>query len=152
MAVISPVDTENGEHGASAIRSIDVGDASWCASTSRWESARISSSVCTTESGGSPPSLTDRDIDPRVGWKRIPSSWAAPISALMRSPAPRGCTYRWSVDVVVPPSASSVSPTYALTYAASSSSRAQSGYSVTSHSNSPPVSAGAKARVRFWYR
>ena len=45
------------------------------------ESARISSSSWTTESGGSPPSLTDSDIEPRVGWKRMPRSRAAAISA-----------------------------------------------------------------------
>ena len=39
--------------------------------------ARISSSSWTTESGGSPPSFCDSDIDPRVGWNRTPTSSAA---------------------------------------------------------------------------
>ena len=60
------------------------------APTSRSESARISSSSCTTESGGRPPSFCDRLIEPRVGWKRMPSSAAAAISAVIRSPRPGG--------------------------------------------------------------
>ena len=86
--------TENGEHGASATRTIAPGAGSWCNATNRSESARISSSSCTTSSGGRPPSFTDRLIDPRVGWKRKPSSRAASISAPIRSPAPRGWRYR----------------------------------------------------------
>ena len=92
MRVISDVETLNGEHGASAIRVIASGERSWCASTSRCDSARISSSSWTTESGGSPPSFTDSDIEPRVGWNRMPRSRAAATSAAIRSPAPRGCT------------------------------------------------------------
>ena len=42
-------------------------------------------------------------------------------------PPPRGCTYRWSVEVVQPPSASSARPTHADTYADSSSSLRHSG-------------------------
>ena len=86
--------TENGEHGASAIRTMAPGALSWCCATSLSESARISSSSCTTESGGRPPSFWDRLIEPRVGWKRTPSSRAAVISAEIRSPPPRGWTYR----------------------------------------------------------
>ncbi len=71
-------------------RTIAPHDGSWCSATSRSLSARISSSSCTTESGGRPPSFSDRLIEPRVGWNRKPSSCAARISAVMRSPPPRG--------------------------------------------------------------
>ena len=84
--------TENGEHGASAMRTIAPHDGSWCWATRRSESARIVSSSCTTESGGRPPSFWDRLIEPRVGWNRMPSSVAAVISAVMRSPPPAGWT------------------------------------------------------------
>ena len=53
-----------------------------------------------------------------------------------RSPAPRGCTYRWSLDVVHPDSASSASPTHADRYAASVSSAAHNGYSDCNQPNS----------------
>ncbi len=66
--------TENGEHGARAIRVIANGSGSWWRSISLAESLRIASSVWTTESGGSPPCERPRDMLPRVGWKRIPSS------------------------------------------------------------------------------
>ena len=92
MAAINSVETENGEHGASATRTIAPGAGSWWAATRRSDSARITSSVCTAESGGRPPSLTLSDIDPRVGWKRTPRSAAAEISAEIRSPAPAGWT------------------------------------------------------------
>ena len=82
--------TLNGEHGASATRSIDAGDGSWNAATSRSESASTVSSSCTTESGGSPPSFSDTVIEPRVGWNRSPTSRAAAISADHRSPPARG--------------------------------------------------------------
>jgi hypothetical protein len=36
-------------------------------------SDRIRSSSCTTESGGSPPSFFESDIEPRVGAKRMPN-------------------------------------------------------------------------------
>ena len=135
-------DTENGEHGASATRTIAPHDGSWCSPTSRSLSASTSSSSWTTESGGSPPSLTDSVIDPRVQWNRMPSSRAAVISADHRSPPPDGATYRWSADVVQPPSASSASPTQADRYADSSSSPAHSGYSAVSQENSDPLIAG----------
>ena len=64
------------------------------AATAASLSARIVSSSCTTLSGGRPPSFSDSDIEPRVGWKRMPRSRAAAISAPSRSPAPRGCRYR----------------------------------------------------------
>ncbi len=111
MARISSGLTENGEQGASAMRTMAPWEGSWWAATSAAEALRISSGSWTIESGGSPPSFTDSDIDPRAGWNRMPSARAAAISAEIRSPAPRGWTYRWSVLVVHPPSASSVRPT-----------------------------------------
>ena len=74
------------------MRTIAPHGGSWWRPTSRSLSARISSSSWTTESGGRPPSFTERLIEPRVGWNRSPNSWAAVISAEMRSPAPRGWT------------------------------------------------------------
>ena len=65
----------------------------------------------------------------------MPRSRAASISAVSRSPAPRGCRYRWSVDVVQPDSASSARPTHADTYAASVSRARHSGYSDCSQPN-----------------
>lgn len=53
-------------------------------------------------SGGSPPSFFPRSMPPRVRSKRMPSSRAAPISAAMMSPPPRGKTYEWSLAVVHP--------------------------------------------------
>ena len=84
--------TENGEHGASATRTIAPGSGSWCRATASSLAARMASSSCTTESGGSPPSFCDSDIDPRVGWKRTPRSRAASISADSRSPPAAGWT------------------------------------------------------------
>ena len=147
---ISPGETENSAHGASATRTIAPNAGSWCSFTSRSLSASTSSSSCTTESGGSPPSFANTVIEPRVGWNRIPSSRAAAISAVHRSPPPRGAMYRWSAVVVQPPSASSASPTQADRYAASSSIRAHSGYRTVSHWNSVPLIAGPYDRVRFW--
>ena len=69
--------TENGEHGATPIRSIEPGDGSWCSSRARSVPASAASVVSTTESGGSPPRLCPRSIDPRVGWNRRPTSRAA---------------------------------------------------------------------------
>jgi hypothetical protein len=90
VAVISAGETLNGEHGASATRSIDAGAGSWNAATSRSESASTASSSWTTESGGRPPSFCETVIDPRVGWNRRPTSRAAAISAAHRSPPARG--------------------------------------------------------------
>ena len=81
VAVIRAGETLNGEHGASATRSMEAGDGSWNAATSRSESASTASSSCTTESGGRPQSFSDTVIDPRVGWNRSPTSRAAVISA-----------------------------------------------------------------------
>ena len=84
--------TENGEQGASAIRTIASKDGSCQSSTAAALAARMSSIDSTTESGGSPPLLCPRSIDPRAGWNRSPTSAAAPISAASRSPPPRGNT------------------------------------------------------------
>ncbi|SKY19864.1 Uncharacterised protein [Mycobacteroides abscessus subsp. abscessus] len=84
--------TENGEHGASAMRSIEAGAGSCQRATASELAVRISSMLCTTVSGGRPPSFSDRSIEPRVGWKRTPTAWAAPISAPSRSPPSRGKT------------------------------------------------------------
>ncbi len=50
---------------------------SWYFWMTRSQSSRISSSVCTTLSGGSPPSFLLRDMEPRVGESRIPRLAAA---------------------------------------------------------------------------
>src|SRR5215469_9274428 len=149
---MSPGLTLNGEHGASATLTIAPHPGSWWARTRRSLSASTSSSSWTTESGGSPPSLADRVIEPRVGWNRSPTSRAAAISADHRSPPPRGATYRWSVLVVQPPRGSSARPTHADKYAASSSRPAHSGYRPDSHWNRVPLTVGAYDLVRFWYR
>ena len=47
-------------------------------------SARIASRSSTRESGGSPPSLSPRSIEPREAWMRTPSSRAAATSASTR--------------------------------------------------------------------
>ena len=52
----------------------------------------ISSTVCTTLSGGRPPSLTERSILPREAYMRAPISSDAANCAPMRSPAPAGKT------------------------------------------------------------
>jgi hypothetical protein len=84
--------TENGEHGASATRTIEPGDGSWNRSTASWLAARIASSDSTTESGGSPPWDWPRSIEPRVGWNRRPIRPAAETVAPSTSPPPRGKT------------------------------------------------------------
>ncbi len=83
-------DTENGEHGASATRCIAPNDLSWYFSMTRAESAMISSTVCTTLSGGRPPSLTERSILPREAYMRTPISSDAANCAPSRSPRPQG--------------------------------------------------------------
>lgn len=88
----SSADTENGEHGASATCRIEPNDGSWYFSMTSIESRIISSTVCTTESGGRPPSLTLRSIDPRDETIRMPSASAASICAPIRSPEPAGKT------------------------------------------------------------
>ena len=67
--------TLNGEHGASAIRSIEPGDGSWNRSTASCERASAWSVVSTTESGGEPAvGRPEQSMEPRHGWNRIPSS------------------------------------------------------------------------------
>ena len=65
-------ETENGEQGASAIRTIACGRGSWKASMTRCESARIAASLSTSASGGRPPALSPTLIEPRQAWKRMP--------------------------------------------------------------------------------
>ena len=69
--------TENGEHGATPIRTIEPGDGSWCRSIASCVAIKIASRSSTTWSGGSPPSRWPRSIDPRVGWNRTPTRPAA---------------------------------------------------------------------------
>ncbi len=88
--VISSSLTENGEHGATATRSIEEKDGSWYFPIASSVAARISSRSSTTSSGGSPPDDRPRSIEPRHGWKRRPISRAAVISASNRSPRPLG--------------------------------------------------------------
>ena len=52
---ISSCVTENGEQGASAIRTIASGEVSWKRSIASLQAARIASRSSTTSSGGSPP-------------------------------------------------------------------------------------------------
>ena len=59
--------TENGEHGASAIRTMAPGAGSWKRSMAASLAARIASRSSTTSSGGSPPSDCPRSMDPRHG-------------------------------------------------------------------------------------
>lgn len=87
----SPV-TENGEHGATAMRHIESGPASWKRSMTSAVPARIASMPSTTESGGRPPELRPRSIEPRAGWNRSPTAAAASISAANTSPASAGTT------------------------------------------------------------
>ena len=82
--------TENGEVGASAIRTIAPGAGSWKRSIAAALAARIASRSSTISSGGSPPLLRPRSIAPRHGWKRSPIARAASISTASRSPAWRG--------------------------------------------------------------
>ena len=88
----SSVETENGEQGATAMCSIEPNDASWWVSTAASVASSAPSVLSTAKSGGSPPSLLPRSIEPRAAVKRTPSSAAALISAPSRSPAPRGKT------------------------------------------------------------
>ena len=87
----SPV-TEKGEHGATAIRSIDSNDGSCQRPIAASVAARITSRSSTTSSGGRPPLERPRSMEPRQGWKRSPTDAAASISAASRSPAPPGKT------------------------------------------------------------
>ncbi|CAB4587232.1 unannotated protein [freshwater metagenome] len=80
----------------------------------------------------------------------MPNARAASISAVSKSPAPCGCRYRWSVEVVQPERANSAKPTNALTCTASSSMARHSGYSDCNHPNNGLSVMGGNARVRFW--
>jgi hypothetical protein len=84
--------TENGEQGATPIRSIESGDGSCQRSIASAVAARAASVSSTIRSGGSPPSLSPRSIDPRHGWNRSPISRAASISAASTSPPSFGKT------------------------------------------------------------
>jgi len=55
-------------------------------------SFRIASTVCTTESGGSPPSFSDRSMLPREACMRMPRAFAASNCAPRRSPLSAGKT------------------------------------------------------------
>ena len=70
-------ETEKGEQGARETLRIASGALSWYLAIVASHSARMRSSSCTTESGGRPPSFFERDMEPRVGAKRRPSSEAA---------------------------------------------------------------------------
>ena len=80
--------TENGEHGATAICSRSPS----ASAATRSVSARISSIVSTSESGGRPPCDSPRSIEPREATKRRPSSRAACSSASRMPVRPRGKT------------------------------------------------------------
>ena len=122
---IRSCDTENGEHGAAATRSIENRAGSWYASITRRVSARIASSRSTSASGGSPPADSPTLIAPRHAWKRRPSVCAASIVSSSRPPF--GWRYRWSLAVVQPDSMSSAIATCADTLSISGVSRAQTG-------------------------
>ena len=100
-----------GRAGREADARIARGRGSWYSRISRRESARIAASSWQMSSGGSPPPLGPRLIEPRVGWNRIPRSRAARISASMSRSLARG----EEVEVVgrggAPVSSSSPSPT-----------------------------------------
>jgi hypothetical protein len=91
-SVISFPVTENGEHGATATRSIESYAGSWNLVIAASVAASTVSRSSTTESGGRPPWLAPRSIEPRVGWNRRPTAAAEPISAASRSPPPAGNT------------------------------------------------------------
>lgn len=88
----SSVDTENGEHGATATWVIASKEASWCSRTVASVAARAPSRVSTAKSGGRPPSFSLRSMEPRASVKRTPISRAAPMMAPERSPEPFGKT------------------------------------------------------------
>ncbi len=68
---------------------IEPKDGSWYFSIKRTLSAMISSTLCTTESGGSPPSLTDRSIEPRAGHPDTELTGGVSCAPI-RSPEPAG--------------------------------------------------------------
>ena len=91
-SVISFAVTENGEQGATATRTMESKAGSWNRVIADSVASRIASRSSTTESGGSPPRLVPRSIEPRVGWKRTPTAAAAATVAASRSPPADGNT------------------------------------------------------------
>ncbi len=91
-SLISVDVTENGEQGATPIRSIASGDGSCHRSMAAAVAASAASVSSTMLSGGRPPALWPKSIEPRVGWNRSPICWAAAISAASTSPPPCGKT------------------------------------------------------------
>ena len=92
VSAISSLVTLNGEHGASATRTMASGAGSWKRSIASAQAWRIASRSSVTSSGGRPPWDFPRSMLPRHGWKRTCSSRAASTSIASRSPAPRGKT------------------------------------------------------------
>jgi hypothetical protein len=90
VSVISRRVTENGEHGASAMRICAPGAGSWNSFSTRSLSRRIVSSSWTTSSGGRPPSFFERFIEPRVTVIRRPTSRAASTSMSTAFSRPAG--------------------------------------------------------------
>ncbi len=86
------VETENGEQGATAICVMAPKEASWCASIVASVAASAPSRLSTAKSGGSPPSLSPRSMEPRARVRRTPVPRAARITAPDRSPHPCGYT------------------------------------------------------------
>lgn len=88
----SSVETEKGEHGATATWVIESKEASWNFLTVASVSASAPSRVSTAWSGGRPPSFSLRSIEPRARVKRTPISDAARMIEPDRSPEPLGKT------------------------------------------------------------
>ena len=86
-AVISSGVTLKGLQGAmvTTIRS-----PSWSRSYTAWVEARMVSSSSTTESGGRPPLLWPRSMEPRAMWARIPMVLAAEAMASNTESSPPG--------------------------------------------------------------
>ena len=72
------VDTEKGLHGATEIITRSP---SWRRAATASVEARMASIDSTTESGGSPPALSPRSIEPRQSCRRTPTARAAPAIA-----------------------------------------------------------------------
>ena len=92
LSLSSSPDTEKGEQGARAICRIEPFEGSWYFSMSLTLSFIISSMVCTTLSGGRPPSFLERSMLPREACIRIPIRPAASNWAAIRSPPSLGNT------------------------------------------------------------
>ena len=87
--ISSPV-TENGEHGATAMRSIAPGAGSCQRPMASSVATSTASRSSVTSSGGSPPWELPRSMEPRQGWKRRPRPAAASIAAASRALPPPG--------------------------------------------------------------